>query len=466
MGNGLAAFAAGMGSGYLSAKQREKEEKRIEEDRALRLEDIQNRRDDRQREQQNRIGLANATRKAEVNDNGATMTLADGKQTVYDMPEGSDVAGSDFRQLRQADEATGQQTLARATLADARMPAGSQTEASQPTMGLADMQVARPPQQAATVNGRAYDNTAQAQGAADAYNKPEARTLRLADAYDAQGAPDKAIAVRQHQEQATRQQEVEKRAQAEYARKLNEEGVFQAVRALRAGDGAGMVKVFNGGGQYKIDGEPVITPVERDVPGVGKVPTYNATIRMIGPDGKAVEKTVNSHDLSMQMLPYEKALELQRKGSDSDANFANKQATLELKGKQIELTNELGLARIQAAVAKAESGGSGGKIQKTFVDKDGYMVGVFRDGTSKRLQDESGSPIKSDNIEKRIDTLAKNLQTNSREYRRMPYADVRKAATGILSGGGDAAPEAQGSPTARQPVPASAKPDFSKLWKQ
>lgn len=438
MGNGLVAFAAGLGSGYLGAKQREKEDQRIEEDRAIRREEIDSRREAARRERQNAISLAEAAKPAVVNDNGATLSLADGTRTAYDMPNGMDVANSDFRQLRSADEATGQQTLASASLSD-----GSQVPAA--------------PERSLMVNGKAYQSPGAAKDAADAYNNPQARTARLADAYFSQGAPDKAMALTQHQDQATRQQESDRRAQADYARKLHEEGVFDAVRALRSGDGAGMVKVFNGGGQYKIDGEPVITPVERDVPGVGKIPTYNATIRMIGPDGKVSEKTVNSHDLSMQMMPYEKALELQRKGSDSENKGLYQSALIDAKTAALE-------AKTAAAIAKAESGGSGGKIQKTFVDKDGYMVGVFRDGTSKRLQDESGQPIKSDNIEKRIDTLAKNLQTNSREYRRMPYADVRKAAAGILSGQatGDAAP---GQPTDRAPVPASARPDFSKLWR-
>ena len=93
------------------------------------------------------------------------------------------------------------------------------------------------------------------------------------------------------------------------------------------------------------------------------------------------------------------------------------------------------------------------------------MVGVFRDGTSKRLAGEDGKPIRSDNVEKRIDTLAKNLQTNSREYRRMPYADVRKAAQGILLNGDAAPAEPAGLASGRPATPAAAKPDYSKLWK-
>jgi hypothetical protein len=103
-------------------------------------------------------------------------------------------------------------------------------------------------------------------------------------------------------------------ARAERTRRLKEEGLFDAMRAFRSGDVAGMKDAFNKGGQFKIDGDVTMTPEERDIPGIGKVTTYNATFNTLGPDGKPVSRTFNSHDLSMQLMPYEKALDVLNKG--------------------------------------------------------------------------------------------------------------------------------------------------------
>lgn len=104
-------------------------------------------------------------------------------------------------------------------------------------------------------------------------------------------------------------------ARAERSRRLKEEGLFDAMRAFRAGDANGMRDAFNKGGQFKIDGDVAITPEEREIPGVGKITTYNATFKTAGPDGQPVSRTFNSHELSMQLMPYEKALDLLNKGT-------------------------------------------------------------------------------------------------------------------------------------------------------
>lgn len=86
-----------------------------------------------------------------------------------------------------------------------------------------------------------------------------------------------------------------------------------------------------------------------------------------------------------------------------------------------ELTQEEGEAAKKARVARAtaprpaggRSGGGGGigkggNLQSTKTDDEGYLVGIFRDGSAKRLQID-GKPIRSQDIEKRIDKLADQL---------------------------------------------------------
>ena len=290
-------------------------------------------------------------------------------------------------------------------------------------------------------------------------NTPEAVTSRQASVYRSKGAPDKALNLENAALNQKRTQAQFTQDQTEIARRLQDEGIFDSAKALRTGDATGFANAFNKNGKFKINGEPEITKEDRDIPGIGTVPTYTAKFQLVHPDGKVTEETRNSHDLSMQLMPYEKSLEIQRRGTDSD-NKANYQMGL------IDAKNAALDAKIESAKLRAEQGGgAGGRIQKTFADNDGYMVGVFRDGTSKRLTDPDGKPIRSDNIEKRIDTLAKNLQANSREYRRMPYADVRKAAQGILSGGEQDPNAGLATPTTRTAPAKSGAADYSNLWK-
>jgi hypothetical protein len=50
-------------------------------------------------------------------------------------------------------------------------------------------------------------------------------------------------------------------------------------------------------------------------------------------------------------------------------------------------------------------GGAGGKIHKTEKDAEGYLLGVFKDGSTRRLL-VNGKPVKSQDFEKRIDKIA------------------------------------------------------------
>lgn len=123
--------------------------------------------------------------------------------------------------------------------------------------------------------------------------------------------------------------------------------------------------------------------------------------------------------------------EAQRNLEKFKADINHKKMTAEAAAKNADANQRRAAAAEKAA---GNGGAAGGRIQKTFVDNEGYMVGVFRDGTSRRLEDDDGNPIRADSAEKRVDVLTKYLMDNSREHRRKPYAEVRKSAEEILRG--------------------------------
>lgn len=309
------AFAVGMGGGYLNAQRQNKLDADRTEDRDMRKQEFDARMGEVNEKKQTRMGLADAARPAAVNENAATLD-ASGKPVVY---EDAGVANSDYRQAR--------------------------------TMGLADV---KPPSSTFAVNGKSYGTRPEADTAATDYNKPEAMAKRQGDVLRQAGRPGDAMAIEQAQMKFSQEQ-------ASYVKKLQDEGVFAGVRAFRSGDAAGMTSALNQGGKFKIEGLE-LTKEDREIPGAGTVPTYNAKYRKIAPDGTVTEETRNSHDLSMQLMPYEKALELQRKGSDSDNKFTNQMGLLDIKGNQVALQGQLGAARIEAA--RAKGGGSVGREER------------------------------------------------------------------------------------------------------
>jgi hypothetical protein len=112
----------------------------------------------------------------------------------------------------------------------------------------------------------------------------------------------------------------------EKARKLQDEGVFDGLRAFRMGDADGMKAALSKSGQFQLEGDVTLTPVDREIPGLGKITTYNATFTAVGPDGKKTPRTVNSHDLSVQMMPFEKAIKAQMDARETDAKVRETEA--------------------------------------------------------------------------------------------------------------------------------------------
>lgn len=185
-----------------------------------------------------------------------------------------------------------------------------------------------------SVGGKAFTDPASAQAELTAQNSPEARSKRVIAAVSGID-PMKALDLENQQTQRGRETIKFTQEQEAYAKKLKDEGAIDALKALRIGDGAGMTAAFNKGGEFKILGEPVLKTEQRDIPGVGTIPTFSATFQVQGKDGQPKEMTVNSHDLGMSLMPYEKWYDAQLKGAkegregretDSKVKLQNAQA--------------------------------------------------------------------------------------------------------------------------------------------
>lgn len=64
---------------------------------------------------------------------------------------------------------------------------------------------------------------------------------------------------------------------------------------------------------------------------------------------------------------------------------------------------------LRAANVRAAGGDGGPKIQSTKVDSNGHIIGIFRDGTMRRLTDTGGKPIKAQDFSKRVDSAAARI---------------------------------------------------------
>lgn len=104
------------------------------------------------------------------------------------------------------------------------------------------------------------------------------------------------------------------------------------------------------------------------------------------------------------------------------------------------------------------NGGAGkapnNSVQSKDVDEEGYVITIMRDGSAKRLMID-GKPVKRDNFEKRVDSMAKELAKSPDYFGKSP-AEIREAARGALM----SAPAPAPAPTAAPRIdalPAGAK---------
>lgn len=318
MSNAALAFLSGLAGGYYQGKQdldekarRDQRDQREQEEHDARMAALKTKLDGDK-------ALRVAGTPATVS-NGATVNGVAATPTVYD---NADVASSD---VRQANRLAQLPAAAAGVPADDAQPVASSQPAAQvapvtvdgsdtsTSGGPAAAPAAAPVAPAASmtaapvVNGTAYQDPASAASAAASANTPQAIRARQVAALNGID-PERAMKL-----QATAL--TVDTAQAEQARKLKQEGVFDAAEAARRGDAQGVFDAFNKNGNLKLQGVPTVTPEVRDIPGVGKVTTYNYTGTMIGADGQPQPFQKNSHDLAMEVMPYEKALELEQKGT-------------------------------------------------------------------------------------------------------------------------------------------------------
>lgn len=287
MSKNAIAFLAGLGTGYMNETKSQEKQKRDDEDRALRNEAAQLQIDASKKAVSDQRTLAQA---------GAPIAMTEGVGGMLkpDTMDNRDV--------------------------------GLPENADLPNQGLQ--------QGAYSVGGKSFAERGLAEAELAAQNTPEARSKRVISAMSGID-PIKALDAEQTQIQRGRETVKFTQEQETYAKKLRDEGAIDVLKALRSGDAAGMVAAANKGGEYSIVGQPVLSTEQREIPGVGSIPTFTASFQMKGKDGKTQDMKVNSHDMGMSLMPYEKWYDTQLKGakearegreSNSKINLQNSQA--------------------------------------------------------------------------------------------------------------------------------------------
>lgn len=109
----------------------------------------------------------------------------------------------------------------------------------------------------------------------------------------------------------------------------------------------------------------------------------------------------------------------------------------------------LGAASMRAGGAGGASAGGGRRVQKTITGDDGYVVNVFKDGTSGRLLID-GKPVKASEYGKRVDSIVNQLRKSSAGFGKSE-PDLRRMAEDSLA-------------TGDTPKPSAGGKDFSNLW--
>lgn len=197
------------------------------------------------------------------------------------------------------------------------------------------------------VGNQTFINRAAAEAAVQQQNDPMNVAARQAAVYNQRGMPAEAAVLENKQA-----------ALAKQAADLKDKGLMTGMARFRAGDKVGTVKALKNSGLFNMaDDNVTMTPKKMDIPGVGEITTYDMTFNARNPDGSIEPVTVNSHQASMALMPYEKALELQRKGTKDETNADLQAQRLGIAQQRVELQGALNEARIARMQAGAGSGG-------------------------------------------------------------------------------------------------------------
>ncbi len=120
------------------------------------------------------------------------------------------------------------------------------------------------------------------------------------------------------------------------------------------------------------------------------------------------------------------------------------------------------LAAAEAAREKKDGSEKANTLHSTQVDGNGYLVGVYRNGTTKKLTDpETGKPVTSQSFEQRVDRVANALvKEGDSEYRKMDPETLRQTVrqTLISADGATAPAKPPAAPASAARAPASALP--------
>jgi hypothetical protein len=282
-----ASFAIGLGSGYLSASRRAKDDKRQAEEDAWRDEQRGFERERMQREKQERIALSDAV---------APRTAIEG--TAVDTPAGLTL----YKDPAQAHAAQQEAQI------EAEMRGGPALADARPAYG---------------VTGTSVGNqiTTQKPDVA-ALNSPDARMSRVVDATMATD-PAKALTLQNAALSGKKAQMDMDEAMRVRRKNIETEGLIDTVRASRTGDAKAVAAAFNANGEWKVDGELKVTPEKRKAPWGGEVETFTYTGTIKGPDGKTKPVRLNSLEAMTQLIPFQDMFKIEAEVGKGKAKLEN-----------------------------------------------------------------------------------------------------------------------------------------------
>lgn len=354
-------FAAGFGQGYLKQRSASKEEQRIEEDRAMRKTEFDDRQAQVKQERALNVSLADASRPAMV-EQGAGGMLAPATMDNRDV--------------------------------------GLPENAALPNQGLS--------QAAFRVGGKEYATQAQADAAEKVYNGMDATAGRVGDAYMKAGKVGEAMQFKAGAQRA-KADEVEAaskqwRGELGGAMTAGHDGIADfvtknqgsalgdyQVKAVPSADGSQVV--YN-----RVDKEGKLTPM----------PEYTFANNKDGVTqaGFFLDKTVTPEER------YKVEAAQSNKAADRKALSDYRTGTLDVRNRAVDVQSELGDKRLTLQSARAASGGSAkaNSVQSTRVDENGDMVIVMRDGSINRPMLD-GKPVRA-NDQSAVNSMVKMLQSN------------------------------------------------------
>ena len=288
MSRGLAAFVAGMGSGYLNAEQLKRDQARQDKLDARGDELHTARMDEINQANKLRMGLADAVapRTAQAG------TVLDGGQTKEFYQDPVQVTPQ-LQQDRQIE-------------AEMRAEQGGQTAPAVQTsqgygttgMGLGNQITAHRPD-------------------VEALNSPQEQAKRIGLAYGLNGEPIKALQF----QKATEDME---QAKKDRFAKLQSEGATLAARAMLSGNPNEVFHTYNAQGKSKLKEPPKVTAEDIEMPGIGKIKNYVYSGTLIDENGQEKPFTMGSHQANMALLPYKDMMKMQMEGLSSMEDAKNK----------------------------------------------------------------------------------------------------------------------------------------------